>query len=50
MTNVSKLMQRQADWQRQQARLPWAEKIRQAACLRHQITALRTARRGMGTR
>ena len=43
--DVLKLLERQAEWQRSRAELPWAEKLRQAITLRQSMLTLSNFRR-----
>ena len=53
MNDVTRLLARQAEWQRTLRHLPWSEKVRMAAKLRSAVIALRRSKRvdapGTGT-
>lgn len=40
MNNLEELFERQAEWQRKQANLPWAEKLRLSVVMREALLAL----------
>ena len=44
MINLEELFERQAEWQRDQANLPWAEKLRLSVIMRETLMALRWPR------
>ena len=44
MREIESMLERQAQWQRERARLSWADKIRQAAQLRASLLELRRMR------
>jgi hypothetical protein len=46
MNNLEDLFEQQADWQREQANLPWAEKLRLSVIMREALLALRWPRSG----
>ena len=41
MVEIQSLFKRQAAWQRSRAKLPWAEKLRQAVVMRESLRSLR---------
>jgi hypothetical protein len=41
MMELEELFERQAEWQREQANLPWSEKLRQSAIMREALLALK---------
>ena len=41
MNDLNELFRRQAEWQREQANLPWAEKLRLSVIMREALLALR---------
>jgi hypothetical protein len=43
MSEIQKLLQRQAAWQRTRARLSWAEKVHMAEAVRRSVLQLRQA-------
>jgi hypothetical protein len=45
MTDVRKMLERRAEWQRTLRDLPWSEKVRMAAKLRSAMIALRRSKR-----
>jgi hypothetical protein len=48
MNNLEELFERQAEWQRDQANLPWAEKLRLSVVMREAMLALRRSCHGYG--
>jgi len=44
MNSLEELFERQAEWQREQANLPWAEKLRLSVVMREALLALRRSR------
>jgi hypothetical protein len=44
MNNLEDLFEQQAEWQREQANLPWAEKLRLSVVMREALLALRRPR------
>ncbi len=45
MTDVRRMLERQAEWQKTRRDLPWPEKVRIAAKLRSAVLALRRSKR-----
>ena len=43
--DVQALLQRQAQWQRSRASMPWGEKLRMSVALRQSVLSLRTPNR-----
>jgi hypothetical protein len=41
MNNLEDLFEQQAEWQREQANLPWAEKLRLSVVMREALLALK---------
>ena len=48
MNDLEDLFKQQAEWQREQANLPWAEKLRLSVVMRKAVLALRQSRRNHG--
>ena len=48
MKDLEELFERQAEWQREQANLPWAEKLRLSVVMRKAMLALRQSRQHYG--
>ena len=44
MNDLEELFERQAEWQREQANLPWTEKLRLSVIMREAVLALRRSR------
>ena len=42
MMDLKELFERQAEWQREQANLPWAEKLKLSVIMREALLALRS--------
>jgi hypothetical protein len=49
MADLKDLFERQAEWQRSRADLPWAEKLRLSLVMRKSLLALRESRHGKGS-
>ena len=49
MKNLEDLFKQQAEWQHEQANLPWAEKLRLSVVMRKAVLALRQSRHSSGT-
>jgi hypothetical protein len=48
MKDLEDLFKQQAEWQREQANLPWAEKLRLSVVMRNAVLALRQPRQHHG--
>jgi hypothetical protein len=49
MTDIGKLLGRQAEWQKRQQALTWPEKVRMAEAIRESVAKLRRPRQPGGT-
>jgi hypothetical protein len=49
MNDLDELFRRQAEWQREQANLPWTEKLRLSVIMREALIALRRSRHDDGS-
>jgi hypothetical protein len=49
MNDLKDLFERQAEWQRDQANLPWAEKLRLSVIMREALLAFKSPRRSCGS-
>ena len=45
MNDLEDLFKQQAEWQREQANLPWAEKLRLSVVMRKAVLSIRQSRR-----